>query len=166
MTSAAASGQPAGWGRGLIKVALVLSLVLNLWFIGVLVWHVSHPPRGPLVEIAEELHLADDQLRATRQFGRSVREHWRDMREQNEPLLRQIWEEAAKAKPDQAKIDVLTDQVAANSRAGQQAQAKALVTFLAKLPPEQRATFAERMQRHRGAGNQRGRGGPWQMLLP
>jgi Spy/CpxP family protein refolding chaperone len=164
MTSLAESGQHADSGPRWLHVILVASLVLNLWFVGVLAWHVAFPPQPPLAEIANELGLNGAQRQAARQFGSMMHERTREMRKANEPLLREIWTEAARANPDQTRIDALIGQVTANRRDTQEAQVKALVTFMTSLTPEQRARFAELIQHRRNADAHRR--SPWRMLLP
>ncbi|HZL58365.1 MAG TPA: periplasmic heavy metal sensor [Stellaceae bacterium] len=149
------AGRREGSRGRLMAVLLTLSLTLNVFFIGGLVWtrhHMPPPMMNPVERfqsVGDEMHLAGDQRAGLRQFIDALREHNRAMREQNRPLIEAMWSELAKAEPDQAKIEELIDQANANRRAAQKETEKSLTAFLATLPPEQRAQFADLAQKHR-----------------
>lgn len=140
------AGQPGKKGR-LVKVALALSLALNIFFIGGLVYtkivmeHWRGPP--PLQTLAGELNLTPDQRKTFREFVQAVRTGGMALREANLKLGAQIWDELSKPQPDQDKIAKVLTQVADNRRDFQTAVAKALLPFLESLNPEQRAKFIE-----------------------
>jgi len=152
-------------GRGL-WVALALSLTLNIFVIGGLVWPIvtGGPPRqqGPIERLiidARRLDLTPDQKAALGIFGAAARKANLGLREANTPLMRDIWTEIGKPQPDAARIATITDQVLENRRAFQKAMSTNLLAFVTTLSPEQRQHFAElQMQRpegpHPGAGPQ------------
>ncbi|HTZ77180.1 MAG TPA: periplasmic heavy metal sensor [Stellaceae bacterium] len=146
-----AAGQPRKTGR-LVKVALTLSLALNIFFIAGLVYtkivmeHWRGPP--PLMTLANELNLTPDQHKTFRQFIQTVREHGKALRDANTKLGEQIWDELSKPQPDPAKIAQVFTQVADNRRDFQTAVSNALLPFLESLTADQRAKFIEIAKRH------------------
>jgi Spy/CpxP family protein refolding chaperone len=131
----------------LIWVALALSLTLNVFVVVGLLWfrvagepmHMTPAERVAATE--SELNLTAEQRGAFQQFVNEVREHSRRLRESNQPLIQQVWDELAKPQPDQT----LTYQ---------KDMAEVLSRFLAVLSPEQRAQFvslAKRPQDQRAA---------------
>ena len=155
MTSLAETEAKAG-GRGrLLWVALVLSLTLNVFFIGGLVWsRVDRPPTPAqrFEQIARDLSLSEQQRDAFRQFVAEMRQHTRQMRQSNHPLFQQIWEEFGKPQPDQALVTKLIEQSTQNRHAYQLAMATSLGHFLATLSPAQRTQFIELTRHHPGHG--------------
>ena len=141
-----AAGQPPKKGR-LVKVALVLSLALNVCFIAGLVYskvvmeHWRGPP--PLQTLAGELNLTQDQRKTFRAFTQVVREHGMALRDANTKLGAQIWDELSKPQPDPDKISQLFTQVADNRRDFQTDVSKALLPFLESLTADQRTKFIE-----------------------
>ena len=159
MTSLAdAEARPSARGR-LIWVALALSLTLNVFFVVGLLWfRLGAPPMlTPAERLAateQELNLSPDQRGAFQQFVQEVRERSRHLRESNQPLIKQVWQELAKPQPDQALIGRLIDEATDHRHAYQKDMAEVLGRFLAGLAPEQRARFialAEHPQDQRGA---------------
>jgi Spy/CpxP family protein refolding chaperone len=145
--------------RGL-WIALALSLTLNIFVIGGLVWPMvsGGPPRpvGPierLVSDARTLDLTADQKAALQTFGAAARKANQGLREANAPLMRAMWDEMAKPQPDSARIASIIDQVLDHRRAFQQTMSTNLLAFLATLSPDQRQSFAERARL--GPGSQR-----------
>ena len=139
------AGQPGKKGR-LVKVVLALSLALNIFFIGGLVYTkivMEHWRRPPLLALANELKLTPDQRKTFREFAQAVRTGGMALREANSKLGAQIWDELSKPQPDQDKIAQVLTQVADNRRNFQAIVAKALLPFLESLTPEQRAKFIE-----------------------
>jgi uncharacterized membrane protein len=142
-----AAGQPWKTGR-LVKVILALSLALNIFFIGGLVYTKTVMDRGrgpnpPLQALANELNLAPEQRKTFREFVQVVRTRGMALREANMSLGTQIWDELSKPQPDQGKISHDFAQVADNRRDFQTAVAQALLPFLAGLNTDQRAKFIE-----------------------
>lgn len=153
MTSLAEAGaRSAGRGR-LIWVALALSLTLNVFFIVGLLWfrvagEPAHMTPAERVAAAEnELNLNAEQRGAFQQFVNEVREHTRRLRDSNQPLIRQVWDELAKPQPDQALIGRLVDEATDHRHNYQKDMAEVLTRFLAVLSPEQRAQFVSLAQR-------------------
>jgi Spy/CpxP family protein refolding chaperone len=148
MTSLAEARLSGSRGR-LVWLALALSLTLNVFFIGGLMWSHWAAPATPATAIerfalaAKRLSLSPDQHDALDQFLNDMREQTQLMRETNHPLLQQIWDELAKADPDQAIIDQRIDEMTQNRRVFQRQMTAALTHFLAVLSPEQRAQFVE-----------------------
>lgn len=152
MTSLVDGGTAAG-GRGrLLWVALVLSLVLNAFFVGTAVWWATSPrwmtPAQRFQQVVRELNLSDDQRDAFQQFAITARRNTRQLQQNNQPLLRKVWDELGKPKPDQDLIAKLVDQATENRRTYQKTMTAALTQFLADLKPEQRAQFIGLTERH------------------
>jgi Spy/CpxP family protein refolding chaperone len=152
----------------LVAVALVLSLALNVCFAAGAAWTRLHPPaeRMGIAErfqaIAAQLDLAPPQRASFEQYSRSVRARAEAMHSAVDPLLAEAWSEMAKSQPDQARIDQLFDDAAAQRRALQRDMTSLTIAFLATLSPEQRTKFIELGREHfgpRGNGGRR-RGGP------
>lgn len=142
-----AAGQSGKPGR-LMKVVLALSLALNIFFIGGLVYtkivmEHGRGPNPPLQALASELNLTPEQRKTFREFVQVVRTRGMALREANMTLGTQIWDELSKPQPDPDKIAHDFAQVADNRRDFQTVVAKALLPFLEGLGPEQRAKFIE-----------------------
>jgi Spy/CpxP family protein refolding chaperone len=152
MTSVAGIEAKAGPRSRLLWVALILSLTLNIFFLGGLLWsrlaaeHVSTPAER-FAQLANSLSLSPDQHDAFQQFATDARERGRHLQEANGPLIQQVWAELAKPQPDQALIANLVDQATENRRSYQRDMTATLSRFLATLTPEQRAKFIELAQK-------------------
>ncbi|HEV8016096.1 MAG TPA: periplasmic heavy metal sensor [Stellaceae bacterium] len=145
MTSLADTGHKAGWRGRLVWLALALSLTLNVCFLGGLAWMRLHPPPPPLVRMehfAGTLNLNDDQHHAFDQFLRTIRVRGRYVRETNQALTDDLWDEIAKPTPDSAAIAKLADQINSNREGFQRDVSAALDVFVKTLSPEQRAQLA------------------------
>jgi uncharacterized membrane protein len=137
------------WRSRLPLILLVLSLALNVFFIGGVFWlktramqaQLTPPERVRLV--ARELSLDDNQRAAFDRFIQTARQHTRELRETNTPLVDQAWEEFAKTQPDEAVIERLFSASADNRRRYQVELGQALRGFLAALSVEQRRTFID-----------------------
>ena len=128
-------------------VLLALSLALNLFFVGGVFWvrsQAAHGPVGPaenVEHIAKQLNFDADQHAAFDRFVRTIRMKARALRETNQPLVDEAWQDFAKARPDEAVVDKLFE-AAANNRRGFQLEAgRALRAFLVTLNEDQRAAF-------------------------
>jgi uncharacterized membrane protein len=157
MTSLAETEAKASSRGRLLWVALVLSLTLNVFFIGGLVWSrvIADRPPTPaqrFQQIARDLNLTDDQRDAFQQFVLDMRHHTRQLRQNNHPLIDHVWQELGKPQPDQALVGKLIDQATQNRHTYQLEMATALGRFLATLSPEQRAQFIELTQHQPGHG--------------
>lgn len=148
MTTLAEAGRRTGRHGRLLRIALALSLTLNVFFVGGLIWVKTfmHPPPPPLERmqrLGDTLNLSADQHRAFEQFVRTIRQHARTAREANLPLLRQIWAEIAKPTPDDDQVAKLGEQVNGNRAAFQREVSVALLSFIKTLTPEQRGQLAQ-----------------------
>jgi uncharacterized membrane protein len=146
MTSLAELARQSGWRGRLVWLALALSLTLNVFFVGGLIWvKVVHPPQAPLERmrhLGESLNLSPDQQQAFEQFVRSIRQHARATREANRPLVTQIWAELAKPTPDDAQVAKLGEEVNVNRVSFQHEISASMLSFVKTLSPEQRAHLA------------------------
>jgi len=137
--------------RGII-VALIVSLIINVFFVGGLIGHVvfhaqfGHPPMGPIPRFeraSREMNLGGAQLAAFNGMIAALREHRRETFQKNRPLFDQIWDQLAKSQPDEKVIADLLAQADANHVAFQKAATAAMESFMATLSPQQRAQFAD-----------------------
>ena len=127
--------------------------------------HLSHyfaPFQAFVMDRAEEDRSKFDQRIAFQHFIVTVRQHLRDARQSNEPVLTRVWEEVAKPTPDQQLINQLVAQVDQNRTTFQKAAAGALTTFIASLTPEQRAKLASLAQGHHTPAERH----LWYMIVP
>jgi Spy/CpxP family protein refolding chaperone len=144
-----AEGGPSARSRGrLVWVALVLSVILNVMFIGGLFWirTAVHPPPGTperFLLAAGELDLSADQKKSVQELIGQIRQFNRKLRESNKPLVDEIWNELIKTEADSALIDRLVDQASENRRLYQKEMTAALGHFILVLTPEQRSRFVE-----------------------
>jgi uncharacterized membrane protein len=127
-------------------ILLALSLALNLFFVGGVVWVRSqgHGPMGPadrVERVVKELGLDTNQRAAFERFARTIRTKARDLRETNQPLVDEAWQDFAKAQPDEAAVDKLFESAANNRRNFQIDAGRALRAFLGTLNEEQRIAF-------------------------
>ena len=161
MTQAAEASGPSARRRTWLWVALALSLTLNLFVAGGLLWSSMRPPQPPgpaerFIGAARQLDLNPDQRDALRKFAVQARELNQQLRAANAPLMRQIWEEVAKPQPDNAAVSRLTDQALENRRDFQGKMSTNLMIFVATLTPDQPKRFAENVTRRPGARADRG----------
>jgi Spy/CpxP family protein refolding chaperone len=147
MTSLAAGELRSGSRGWPLWLALIISLVINAFLVGTLVWWVGATRMQPAAErfreIGQELKLNDDQHDAFQQLVIEIRRNGRQLREHNGPLIEKIWAEQAKPQPDMAAINQLIDQSNENRKVFQKNMAAALARFLATLTPAQRGQFIE-----------------------
>jgi Spy/CpxP family protein refolding chaperone len=159
VTSLAEAAPKSSMRGRLVWVALALSLTLNVFFVAGLLWfqvagQPMHTPAERIAATASELNLTAEQRDDFQQFVHEVQEHSRHLRESNQPLIQQVWDELAKPQPDQALIARLVDEATDNRHTYQKEMATVLTQFLAVLSPEQRAQFvalAKRQQDQRAA---------------
>ena len=148
MSAVAEAAAKSGSRTRLIWTALVLSLVLNVCFVGGLVWsrlQAERPttPAERFQQVAREMNFAGSERENFQQFFQTVRRETQQMRENNRPIMQRIFSELEKEHPDQAAITQLIDQATENRRAYQKDMATALAGFLATLTPAQRGRFVE-----------------------
>jgi Spy/CpxP family protein refolding chaperone len=142
--------EPRGSRLSLASVALVLSVALNLCVVaGFLYSRWMGPPfpggeGGHLTEMmAERLDLTPQQKPAFDELRGTLHKAHDELRAQNRPSLRTVWDELQRDTPDQQKILAALEEVNAHHRALQVAASSAIIRFMAVLTPEQRATMAE-----------------------
>lgn len=137
--------------RGVV-IALVVSLVFNVFFVAGLIGHLvfhaefGHPPMGPIPRFeraSHEMDLKGAQRTAFDGMIATLREHRRETFQKNRPLFDQIWDQLAKPQPDEKVIADLLAQADANHLAFQKTATAAMESFLATLTPQQRAQFAD-----------------------
>jgi uncharacterized membrane protein len=156
-----ATSPPRPKGR-LVKVALALSLALNVCFVGGLLYSKFVRPTPPLIMLGRELNLEPDQRKAFQSFVQVVRSKGAALRDTNLALGRQIWDELSQPKPDAQKLGTLFTEIANNRRDYQMAVGTALLPFLETLSIEQRQHFIEIGKRRQDAMANRMR----QLLAP
>ena len=162
MTVVAGATSLAGRRRSKwLWVVLALSLTLNIFVAGGLLWSMmAERPRpiGPaerMIGAAHRLNLNPDQRAALQTFGTEARELNLQLRANNAPIMRQIWQEVAKPQPDDAAVAHLADQALENRRDYQHKMTADLMKFVATLTPDQRKEFADFVARRRGRGEAR-----------
>lgn len=147
MTSIADTSWRTGWRGRLVWIALALSLTINVFFVGGLLWvrihgHSFPPPLERIEHLVRPLGLTADQHAAFEQFLRVIRIHGRFTRETDRSLQDQIWIEIAQPTPNNGTLSRLTDQVYANRQVFQKEASGALMNFIKTLNPAQRAKMA------------------------
>ena len=152
MTSPAEASRKGGSRGRLVWLALGLSLTLNVFFVGGLVWsHFNGPHmQGPLQRfrhVASELQLSGEERQAFQRFMTGMRQSGQQLREDNQPLFQRFWDELGKPQPDQALLAQTVDQIAQNRNVYQKHLTEGMTQFLATLTPEQRARFIESTRR-------------------
>src|SRR5260370_37585893 len=121
MTSRAEAA-PKSSARGrFVCIALALSLRLTVFFVSGLLWfqvagQSMQTPAERVAATANELNLTAEQRGAFQQFVSEVQERSRQLRDSNQPLIQQVWDELAKPQPDQALIARLVDEATGNRR--------------------------------------------------
>jgi uncharacterized membrane protein len=135
------------WGSRLPWILLALSLALNLCFVGGVFWvrmEASRAQLGPperMELVARQLALDDNQRAAFERFVGTMRLKSRQLRETNQPVIDEAWQEFAKKQPNEAEIDKLFEQAANNRRSFQIETGRALREFLVALSEDQREKF-------------------------
>jgi uncharacterized membrane protein len=143
MTSIADTSRRTGWQGRLVWIVLALSLTLNVFFIGGLLWvriflHPFPPPMQRIERLGRSLSLNDTQRDAFDQFLRVIELHGRFTRETNDAVLDQIWGELSKPTPNDATVLQLTNEIYSNRTAFQKEASGSLMAFIKTLNPAQR----------------------------
>ena len=110
-----ATSPPPAKGR-LVKVALALSLALNVCFVGGLAYSTFVRPTPPLMALGRELDLQPDQRKAFQAFVQVVRGKGAVLRDTNLAIGRKVWDELSQPKPDEQKLSALWTEIANNRR--------------------------------------------------
>ena len=138
-----AGGARPGGRRRLLWAALAVSLAINIFFVGTMVWlRMNAEPRAvwpALVHgIGSHLKLKEDQNEAFKRFATETRQNTRQLHTTNQPLVLKMWDELGKPQPDQEMINRLVDQITENRRSYEKSMTAAFTHFRADLPAEQR----------------------------
>jgi uncharacterized membrane protein len=137
-------------------MALALSLVLNLCFVGGAVWtRMAAPAPHPgianrLRQIEGGLALDPQQRQAFDRYAATIETRLRLMHRHLAPLFGEAWDEMAKPQVKPADVMQVFDQARAEQRAFQQDLTTATLAFLARLSPAQRQEFIALMHHHAG----------------
>jgi uncharacterized membrane protein len=140
----------------LIRLALALSLVLNLCFIAGAVWTrmaapASHPGIAErLRKIESGLALDPQQRQAFDRYAATVQGRLRVMRRRITPLIGGAFTEMAKPQTKPADVMQMFDRAQAERRAFEQDLTTATLAFLARLSPTQRQEFVALVHPHAG----------------
>lgn len=130
----------------LLRVALALSLVLNLFFVVGAAWTRMHAPRHPGIarrfhQIESQLALDPTQRRAFDRYAATIESGLRGMHQRIAPLVGEAWNEMAKPQTTPAEVMRVFDRVRAERRGFEQELTTATLAFLARLSPAQRQKF-------------------------
>ncbi|HLY46833.1 MAG TPA: periplasmic heavy metal sensor [Stellaceae bacterium] len=155
--SAATAGPTAASDprRRLVLALLVVSVVLNLFFVAGAVWSRLHSAEGPNLDqryqrMARELDLDPKQRAGFDKYVAAMRSRDQRMHQEIAPVIAGAWDEVAKPG---AEIGQIMQRFDAASDKWRQFQREAMVQtldFFAVLSPEQRARFIA-IQRERRA---------------
>jgi Spy/CpxP family protein refolding chaperone len=127
--------------------ALAVSIALNLCFVAGALWTRFNPPTAPAVAVERfhkleaSLDLNAEQRAAYRSYVAQTRDRVARLHREIDPLLDAAWAEIAKPQPDNGYLLQRFDDAAARWRAYQHEAMDSTLALLAKLTPEQRATF-------------------------
>ncbi len=156
-TAAAGSAARRRWPRRSVLVTLlVISAVLNLFFVAGAAWTRLYPPParlGPvqwLEQMAGELNLDTQQRGAFDRYAAAMRTRSRQMHQEVEQLIEAARQEIAKPQPDMTEVMRLFDAVGEQRRKFLGEAASQTIEFLSVLSPEQRGRFVE-LERERHA---------------
>lgn len=149
MSAVTAGPTPAtGWPRRRLLLALlVVSVVLNLFFVAGAVWtrwHAPAPWQSPAQryqQMATQLDLDPRQRIGFDAYVAAMRVRTEKMREQVAPLIGSAWEEIAKPQADVAHVMRLFDEASEKRREFQREATGQTLDLLAILSPAQRSKF-------------------------
>lgn len=141
--------------RRLLLALLVVSGLLNVFFIAGAAWTRLHGPGGwlheaPYQRMAKALDLDSRQRVGFDKYIAAMRARDRRMHEDVAPLIAGAWDEMAKPQADTAQIMRRFDDASQKWRQFQHDSTTATLEFLALLSPSQRDKFLE-IQRERRA---------------
>ena len=137
----------------IVRLLLVLSVTLNLFFVGGLLYtkfatDAWMSPQQRVEALARDLKLTPEQRQSFREMIQVLRLKGQSVRAANAELAAQIWDQLAKPQPDQDAMSRVFGQIADNRLQFQLQVGSALDGFLVKLDPDQRKRFIE-LARHR-----------------
>lgn len=140
--------------RPVLITLLVISAILNLFFIVGAVWIRWHAPHGwPSLEqryreMAGQLNLTPEQRPGFDKYVAAMRARTEKMHQQVGPLIGSAWEEIAKPQSDQTQVLKLFDEAADKRREFQREATVQTLDFLSILTPEQRGKFVALARQH------------------
>lgn len=143
--------------RGMLIAVLIVSAVLNVFFVAGAAWTRLHPPaeiagmEPHYDQMANRLQLDAQQRAGFSKYVAAMRARTDKMREQIDPVINEAWAEVAKPQADVSQIMRLFDDAAEKRRAFQREAAVQTLDFLSILNPAQRATFVEIARERRSA---------------
>lgn len=138
----------------LLRVALALSLVLNLFFIVGAAWTRMHAPRHPGIakrfqQIESRLSLNPTQRQAFDHYAAIIESRARAMHQHIRPLFGEAWAEMAKPQTQAADVMRIFDQTRVERRSFEQDLTTNTLALLARLSPAQREKFVALVHPHR-----------------
>jgi Spy/CpxP family protein refolding chaperone len=148
-TTATGAVLSKSWSRRRVVVAaLIISVVLNVFFIVGAAWTRMHPPPGEPMspgqrfrELEGGLNLDTQQKPSFQVYAATMRERTTWVHQQIGPLIAAAWEEMAKPQPDQTHIMQLYDEAAKRRGEFQRDVTDATLKFLTVLTPAQHDKF-------------------------
>lgn len=145
MTAIAAAARGSA-GQYLMRVALVLSLVLNLCFVGGAMWIRTHAPRhsgmaARFQRIESRLALDPAQRQAFDHYAATMEARVRLLHQHMRPLFIDAWQEMAKPQAKAADVMQIFDRVGATRHGFEQDLTNNTLAFFAHLSPAQRQKF-------------------------
>ena len=140
---AAPPGRPR---RRVLLIVLIVSVVLNVFFVAGAAWTHWRSPRWPSQEqryqqMGAELDLDARQRKAFDAYVAAMRARSEKMRQQIAPLFGAAWQEIAKPQADDAQVMRLFDEASEKRREFQREATTQTLDFLAVLSPAQRSKF-------------------------
>jgi Spy/CpxP family protein refolding chaperone len=144
---AAGANTPTSGKRRLVLALLVLSVAVNLCFIGGAAWIRLHSPlrwEGPeqrYQRMAAELELSPPQQAGFDRYVAAMRARAGHMRQEVAPLVGAAWEAIGGPQADAAQVMRLFDEAAEKRREFQREATTATLAFLELLTPAQRSKF-------------------------
>ncbi|MGH7036920.1 MAG: periplasmic heavy metal sensor [Stellaceae bacterium] len=138
----------------LLRVALALSLVLNLFFIVGAAWTRMHAPHHPGIakrfhQIESQLALDPTQRQAFDRYAAIIESRARAMHQRIRPLIGEAWSEMAKPQAQATDVMRIFDQTRAERRSFEQDLTSHTLALLARLSPAQRQKFVALVHPHR-----------------
>ena len=158
--SAATAGPSAaiGWPRRRLVIAvLVISVVLNVFFVAGAAWSRLHAParwvgiEERYREMAGKLDLTGEQGIAFDRYVAAMQARTEKMHQEIRPLIATTWDEMAKPGADLAVITGRFDEASNKWRQFQRESTAQTLEFLATLSPAQRSKFVQLARERRGA---------------
>jgi uncharacterized membrane protein len=146
----------------LLAGLLIVSVALNLFFIGGAAWTRLHPPQGPrsfedrFQSMAGDLGLNQQQRAAFDQYAAAMRKRREAMWRQVSPLFEAARQDMAKPQADEKEIFGLVDRASDKRRDFQRDAIASTLDFLSTLSADQRRRFIETIH-ERWSSRDRGR---------